>query len=360
MDIHALLTLLSVPGIGNKLAQNLIAKFGSPERALKAGRNELLRVSRIGTVVADAFSQANSSDADKQLEKAERTGAAIITLWDEGYPPLLKEIYDPPLILFLKGEILPGDQKAVAIVGTRRPSEYGKITCRNIAGGLAAKGVTIVSGMARGIDSLAHRAALEAGGRTIAVLGSGLDVIYPPENDKLMARIAEQGAVITEFSFGAKPDPQNFPIRNRIISGISLGTLIVEAAEKSGALITATLALDQNRETFAVPGNIYNQPSRGVNRLIKEGKAALVTSENDIFSALGSKLNIQAETTVDVEPKLSGKLIELYRLIGVEPVHIDDLAAKSGKGASETLILLLELEMDNFIKQLPGKKFVRY
>ncbi len=351
---------MSITGVGPLRARNLIGRFGSPEAVLDASRSELLKVDSIGETTADSILQADKSAADKQLEKAEKIGASIITLWDKNYPPQLKEIYDPPIALFIKGDILEDDQQSVAIVGTRRPSNYGRVACRKIAGGLAARGITVVSGMARGIDSIAHRAALEAGGRTIAVLGSGLDVVYPPENDKLMAKIISQGAVISEFLFGTKPDPQNFPTRNRIISGMTLGTLVVDAAEKSGALITAAYAIDQNREAFAVPGNIDNPSSGGVNKLIKSGHAALITSEEDIINILKHKLKLKDVDHAEPEPELTGELLELYRLISHEPLYIDEIAKKMNRNMPETLTLLLQLEMSNYIRQIPGKKFVRY
>ena len=360
MNIRALLIISNIPNIGPVRARTLISHFGSPEAVLSANMNEIAAIANIGPKIAEAFKQIDPDFADTQLEEAEKAGAQCLTFWDDDYPRYLKEIYDPPLVLFLQGSAECFQQSCLAVVGTRKPSEYGRASTKNIVAGLARQELTIVSGLARGIDSLAHNAALEAGGYTAAVLGSGLDIDYPRENKKLREKIAERGAVISEFPFGTIPDGRNFPRRNRIISGLSLGTLVTEAGEKSGALITAAYAVDQNREAFALPGDVRRPQSAGCNRLIKTGRAALITSEMDILQALQIQLSLELEAPEpDKAPSLSGDQLKIYQAVGSDSIYIDDLAQAVQMNPSEVLTLLLEMEMNGLINQIAGKRFVR-
>lgn len=295
-----------------------------------------------------------------------------ITISDSEYPKNLKNIYDPPLLLYVNGELLPQDETAVALVGSRRASHYGLETCERLAYELAIRGVTIVSGMARGIDSAAHRGALKARGRTIAVLGSGHNDIYPPENEKLYEEITKSGAVVSEFENDAPPLPRNFPKRNRIISGLSLGVVVVEAAKNSGALITANLAAEQGRDVFAIPGKISSQTSSGTNELIKDG-ARLVQSAEDILEELSiheikpisgenkEKMDegIKKKTKAYIYNSLTDDERKIYKILSDEPVYIDEVLDKAGLDPQMASKVLLNLELKSLIKELPGKLFVR-
>ncbi len=278
-------------------------------------------------------------------------------------PPLLKKIYDPPPFLYCRGGFTAGDAAAVAVVGTRNPTPYGLRVAEKFATELAERRITVVSGLARGIDTVAHHAALRAGGRTIAVIGSGLDIIYPAENIPLASRIARQGAVSSEFAMGAKPDAVNFPQRNRIISGVSLGTLVVETGTEGGAMITARAALDQNREVFAIPSPVDAPSPSGTNALIREGRAQLTESIDDILAELSSPLKglIDCAATRPVQPPPPLTLFEqrLYDQLAADPLHIDLLSEHTGFSTAESLVHLLSLEFKGVVRQLPGKFFVR-
>jgi DNA processing protein len=360
-DILSYLALYSVPEVGTQRIVSLVRRFGSAREALDASLGELTKVEDIGDKVARNIKyQVNWKLAQEQLSLAERKKFKISTFFDEEYPKSLKNIYDPPPLIFFKGEIRPEDQKAIAVVGSRKASSYGRMVTESLVGELASRGITIVSGLARGIDSISHQAALKAGGRTIAVLGSGLDIIYPPENRKLADGIAENGAVISEFFLGTKPEATNFPQRNRVISGLCLGIVIVEAGPKSGALLTARHALEQNREVFAVPGDIRSQGSKGTNELIKQG-AKLVSSVEDILVELNELTNASAkkERIERVEQDLPKEEKEIFKLLFVEPCHIDKISKELGLRSSEALSFLLSLELKGLVKQLPGKVFAR-
>lgn len=286
-----------------------------------------------------------------------------LRLTDEGYPTNLKYIYDPPPALYIKGNIIPQDNIAIAIVGSRQASYYGLKNAQELAFELAAKGITIISGLARGVDSAAHRGALKAGGRTIAVLGSGLNMIYPVENKGLAEEISQNGAVISEFSQDTPPHRQNFPRRNRIISGLSLGVLVVEAAKRSGALITVGFALEQGREVFALPGKIDSFTSQGTHDLIKQG-AKLVESTEDIIEELEPLRSCQinqtrSESKTKIEPNLPEEEKQVYSCLSCEPLHIDELAQKVNLSYGRLLTCLLKLEYKKLVKELPGKAFVR-
>ena len=304
------------------------------------------------------------SDYKKDYEYITSFGGKILSYGSEFYPSQLVNIYDPPILLYIAGEITEEDKRSIGIVGTRTPTPYGTRSAADIAAGLANEKFTVVSGLARGIDTTSHRATLEAGGRTIAVLGSGFRNIYPQENKKLVKEIVNgNGAVITEYPPDTKPDAINFPARNRIISGLSLGVLVVEAAEKGGALHTAAFANDQGKAVFAIPGNINSVKSGGTNRLIQNGEAKLVIDVFDILDELNIKPQkaplFEEEKDIVVPEDLSIFEEKLYSAIEFQPLHIDEIANLTGLNVSECLTTLLTLELKGYVRQLPGKNFVR-
>jgi len=356
--------LLSVEGIGPAKIRSLLAKFRTTNKILSADYNSLLTVERISKQLAGRVIKANrirdeiELKVEKELSKLEKMNAQIITVWDAEYPKILKNIYDPPLMLYIKGELTENDKYSIAIVGTRHPTNYGKIQTEKIAADFAKQGITTVSGMARGIDSIAHIASLKNGGRTIAVVGSGLDIIYPPENKKLFEQISENGAVISEFPPGTKPDAPNFPRRNRLISGLSLGTIVIETGIAGGALQTAAFALDQGRDVFALPGNVGVKQSDGTNLLIQKGEAELIRNAEDVLTELELKLKpVIGKNTP--KPQLDLNLFEenILKNLKSEPMHIDKIAEKTKLSTSDCLVHLLSLEFKGLIKQLPGKMF---
>lgn len=363
IDKEQLLNLSAIPGIGATRIRALIAHFKSTENIFTASIKQLTAVEGIEAKTAKSIKDYSDFDYGKQqATNAAQAGIEIIDFWDERYSENLKRIYDPPAFLFVKGALAKQDKYAIAIVGTRLPSSYGKVIAEKFAKDLAQKGLAIVSGLARGIDTISHWAAIQSGGRTIAVLGSGLDKIYPGENKKLTEKIIEQGALISEFPMGTEPDAVNFPRRNRIISGLALGTIVVEAGLKSGALLTANYALEQNREIFAVPGNINSPKSIGTNQIIKDG-AKLITDVNDVLVELEPQLKHFLKQDEARSKELPEDLSELEKLLlnklSNEPIHIDKLANVIGKSTAETLSALLPLEFKDLVKQLPGKMFVR-
>jgi len=297
-SVEELLALSFLPGLGPVRIRNLVSRFPTPAALRQAGRGELAR--------CDGFTERLASDtlsflagrawtdahrrAERQLSSLRTVGGSIVSYWDAAYPDPLRTIYDPPPFLFLRGEWTRSDAASIAIVGTRTPSDYGVRAAERFAEGCARLGIAIISGLARGIDTAAHRAALRAGGRTIAVIGSGIDVCYPPENQNLLEQIARQGAVLSEYAMGTRPIASNFPRRNRIISGLSLGTLVVETALVGGAMITARMALEQNREVFAVPTTIDGTRAQGCNTLIREGRAKLVETLTDVLEELAARM----------------------------------------------------------------------
>ncbi|MFH1007572.1 MAG: DNA-processing protein DprA [Candidatus Latescibacterota bacterium] len=363
-DWTAWLTLLMVPGIGPARYKALLERFGSPEEALGASLEALCQIPRMDSKTADAVRKyRDMPEIHRQLAAIDHHGVRVFALLDPGYPQLLREIPDPPPLLFVQGDFHPSDVRSVAIVGTRRASSYGKTMAEEIAGGLAQRGIPIVSGMARGIDSMAHRTALSRGGRTLAVLGCGVDVTYPPENRALKEDISNCGAVISEFPMGAAPEGPNFPRRNRIISGLSVGTIVIEAGEKSGALFTANYALEQNREVFAVPGTANAFNSRGANSLIKRG-AHLVETVEDVLEELEGPLGGWTSSARAVPPAPLPSSMPpgekaVMELLGVQPMHIDALSQAAHLPTSQLLTLLLSLELQGLVRQLPGKCFVR-
>ncbi len=321
---------------------------------------DLVHVEGISRRLATAIAHHDGGTfADDQLRRANRSGARLVTIWDREYPELLKKIYDPPAFLYVRGRLDKEDRRAIALVGTRHPSPYGTRTAESLTRELADLGVVIVSGLARGIDTIVHAVTIKSKGRTIAVIGSGVDVIYPPENRALFHQIVETGAVVSEFPMGAKPDAPNFPKRNRIISGMSLGSVVIESGEDGGAMITASTALDQNREVFAVPGPIGEKKSLGPNVLIRDGRAKLIVGVPDIIAELGGQLGLEKESGSPAQRSVSLTLFEemIFSHLSSEPVHIDTLADLCQTTTSDALVSLLSLEFKGLVRQFPGKYF---
>lgn len=369
------LALTHIEGLGTRGAYRLVEHFGSPQAVYQASLTALEGSGLPARVARAIFAKAGLAEAEKDIAASAAAGCRILTFGHEDYPPLLKQIPDPPLALYVRGDSSLLSQHAVAIVGTRRPSAYGSSVAHRLAGDLAGRQIVIVSGLARGIDSAAHRGALEAKGKTVAVLGSGIDVLYPKENKQLADKIMESGAVISEFPMGTAPVPENFPIRNRIISGLSLGTVIVEAAEYSGSLITARLAAEQNREVYAVPGNITSAQSFGPNLLIKQG-AKLVDRWTDVVEEFPTSVRVQLSGGADAsqavtpdtppdtaplfQPSLQGDQKTVYDALRVDQaLFVDSISGAVGLPQPRILTALLELEMNGLVKQLPGKNFLR-
>ena len=365
-DLANLRLLLSVEGIGPGKIRNLLKQFRSLESILSTDYKTLTSVEGISTNLAKRIIQSKATKEDirskveEEIGKLSKLGARIVTVWDSQYPSILKKIYDPPLMLYIIGEFTEQDNYAISVVGTRAPTNYGTVQCERIAEDLARQNITIVSGLARGIDSIAHRTALKTGSRTIAVIGSGLDVIYPPENKKLFNEIAEKGVIISEYPPGTKPDAQNFPRRNRIISGLSLGCVVVETALSGGAMQTAAFALDQNREVFAIPGNLGVRQSEGTNMLIQKGEAKLVSNAEDILVELELKLIPVIGKNIP-KPTVELNLFEekILNSLDGEPLQIDTISSLTQLSTSECLVHLLSLEFKGLVKQLPGKIFSR-
>jgi DNA processing protein len=361
------IALKSIAGIGNITFPALVDKFGSLPAVFAASISHLRKTPGISKETAIAITGFKDWDKIKHdLELLDKNEINIITYQDELYPVKLMNIYDRPAFLYVRGN-LNKDDINIAVVGSRQASTYGKYTTERISRELALKGLTIVSGMARGLDSAAHRGALTAHGRTIAVLGSGLDVIYPPENKKLFADIIQNGAVISEFPLGTPPRSANFPARNRIISGMSYGVVIVEAGEKSGSLITARLALEQGREVFAVPGSIDTAGSRGTNKLIKQG-AKLIENVDDILEEILPQLeNIkslklssasnQQKNAVKKNEKINVIEKQIIDFISVEQIHVDELISSTGLSSADILSAMTTLELKGIVQQHPGKFF---
>ena len=357
--------LLSIEGIGPYKVFSLLNHFHSFENIFEADLFSLQKVDGISKNLSHRLLKAKSrlqeisAKIEEELNNLSKINAKIITYWDNDYPDILKKIYYPPLLLYTLGNFSENDKYSLAVVGTRQPTNYGKIQTEKIVKELCEKNITIVSGLARGIDSIAHRTALNCNSRTIAVIGSGLDIIYPPENYKLFHEIAEKGVIISEYELGTKPDAQNFPRRNRIISGLSLGTLVVETKLNGGAMQTAAYAIDQNREVFAIPGNINVKQSEGPNTLIQRGEAKLITSAEDILLELKLKLKPEVGKNIP-KPSVDLTLFEekLLQVLGTEAKHIDEIATLTSMSTSDCLVNLLTLEFKGLIKQLPGKMFM--
>lgn len=351
------IALSDVPDIGPVTAKKLLAIYKKPEVVFKALYKELANIRGIGPAKAKNIKGYSGwGKIDAQLKKLDATGIKVVTFSNKDYPETLKNIEDAPIALYIKGTIQKEDRYAVAVVGSRKYSSYGKLAAEKLSSGLSSMGFTIVSGMARGIDTLAHTAAINSGGRSIAVLGSGIDVPYPPENRGLMEKLADSGCVISEFPPGTLPERENFPKRNRIISGLSLGVLVVEAAADSGSLITASCALEQGKEVFAVPGNINSVNSNGTNELIKKG-AKLVQSTEDVIEELAPILKGYIRTRERANIELPVEEKRLCDIMTAEPKHVDMLSRESTMPAQKVLGILLSLELKGIVKQAEGKKF---
>jgi len=345
-----------VRGIGPARLRMLIDAFGDVERAWHAPADALYRVGLDRRSLENLLETRARVDLDREVRRVAAVGAHILTWEDEGYPKLLAEIPDPPPVLYVRGELKPEDAWAVAVVGTRRASTYGREVTRRLVSVLAQSGVTIVSGLARGVDAVAHQTALEAGGRTIAVLGCGIDLVYPPEHRELARRIAAQGALVSEYPLGTQPEPGNFPPRNRIISGLSLGVVITEAGRDSGALITADYAAEQGRDVFAVPGSILSAGCAGTNRLIQDG-AKPVLDAADILQELNLTMVAEQKEARQVLPTTETEALILAHL-SAEPVHVDDLTRAVGLPVAQVTSTLALMELKGMVRQVGGMKYV--
>jgi len=368
------LALSLTPGLGPTRARKLVEHFGSPEAVVRASLTEL-EAATIQAVSAQSIATGKSGElAREELARAAAAGITVLSASDPLYPRRLKEIYDPPIILYVRGDAEQLNKPGIAMVGTRHPTPYGSGMAERLACDLAAQGLVIISGMARGVDTASHRGAISAKGKTVAVFGTGVDVIYPKENSRLSEQILSfGGALISEFPLGTFAAPQNFPIRNRILSGMSCGVLVVEAAEYSGTRITARLALEQNRDVFAVPGNVTNKNSWGPNTLIKQG-AKLVATWEDVWEDLPTevRLALTPPSTAESQSESSASLFPddglppherriLSLLKADEATHIDELVEKleSELSSSEIFAALFELELNGKVRQMPGKNFVK-
>ncbi len=370
------LALRLVPGLGVRKAGQLLDDYRTPRDVFRASRSELEGAGIAGSVAQSIASGCSFEEAAVMQQNMLDVGAVLITRSDENYPPRLNEIFDPPIVLFCRGKVELLSELMIGVVGTRRPTTYGTTVAGRIAADLARSGLVVSSGMARGIDTAAHQGALDAGGDTVAVFGCGVDVTYPAENRKLAAQIAEKGLLVSEFPMGTPAYPQNFPVRNRIISGMSLGILVVEGAQYSGSSITARLALDQGRDVFAVPGNVTSKVSWGPNLLIKQG-AKLVQDYNDVLVELSPEARrrlvekcrarmgepaqetpVQGELLLGPSNEIARELLNLLRVD--EATHLDAMLEKMERcSPSELIAVLFELEMLGLVKQLPGKNFVK-
>lgn len=376
------LRLAMTPGVGSLLFHRLIERFGSPSAVLAAAGSELHAVEGVGSsVVGELRSGSSDTDVDAQLGLCGKHGIRVLTGASADYPPLLREIPDPPPVLFLKGDLTPADTTSVAIVGSRHATSYGRGQAERLGRALAQTGYTVISGLARGVDAAAHRGALAAGGRTLAVLGNGLSRIYPPEHAELAIEVVQNGALLTESLPGEGPLKTSFPKRNRLISGMSLGVIVVEAAERSGALITARHATEQNREVFAVPGRVDNRMARGCHQLIRDG-ARLVQSIDDVLEEIESIATLASHTvrsavtrgapTANSEPttyrpvaekpavrKLDATERQVYDAVETEATHVDEVIRRSGLAAHVVLATMTTLEVRRLVRRLDGSRWMR-
>jgi len=357
---EAFVALNMIRDLGPVRVRQLLERFGDSTNILRASRAELQQVHGIGPEISDSIvNWEKSVDLPGELKRIEQSGCHIVIQSDENYPPLLKQIYDPPTVLYVMGKLTAADKNAIAIVGSRMTTHYGIEVARKLAFQLAYTGVTVVSGGARGIDTAAHQGALNAKGRTIAVLGTGINLVFPAENAELFQRIAAEGALVTQFPFNRPADKQSFPIRNRLVAGMTFGTVVVEANLTSGALITAGMAVDFGRQVFAVPGRIDSPRSKGCHDLIKKG-AKLCEGVEDILSEF--EYMFPAAKMAAAQPPamtLSETERAVYDLLDNEEKTIDEMIRRSGLAPSAVSVALLGLEMKRVIRQLPGKMFVR-
>jgi DNA processing protein len=345
-----------VKGIGPVRFRALLQHFGDPQSAWEAPATEL-RAAGLNNKIVDSMLQVRASvDLQEIWEQLTKEEITLLTWLDEAYPRRLKEIDQPPPVLYVRGQITPADDWAVAMVGTRRITPYGRRVTEEVAAYLAAQGITVVSGLARGIDSAAHQAALKAGGRSIAVMGCGLDQVYPPENRRLAHEMLEQGALISDYPLGTRPEAVNFPPRNRIISGISLATVVVEAGRKSGALITAEFAAEQGREVFAVPNQLYAPEGQGTNYLIQQGAHPLLRPE-DLIEVLELELIAQHQTARTVLPADATEAA-LFAVLGQQPLHIDEIGRQSSLPIEQVSAALALMELKGLVRQVGGMQYV--
>lgn len=356
-DLRYFIGFNRVSGIGPAKLQRLIDFFGDLGSAWKAGPFDLVRAGLDKRALENFLKARQEMDLDAETDRAQRACDLILTWDDEAYPRRLKEIPQPPPVLYVKGTLDPADDWSLAVVGTRNASAYGKETTRALVTELAHNKMTIVSGLARGIDAAAHVSALDAGGRTIAVMGSGIDIVYPPEHTKLAAMIAEHGAVISDYPVGMKPAADNFPARNRIISGLSLGVLIVEGDQVSGAMITCDFALEQDREVFAVPGNIFRRESRGPNKLIRESRAKLITSVADILEELNLTMIAEKQAARTIVPSNETEAV-LLKYLSADPTHVDEIRQQSGLPIAAVTSTLALMELKGMVMQMGGMNYV--
>lgn len=358
-DAEAYIALNMVPKIGPIRVRRLLDAFGSPAAVLSAPLARLQAVPGVGPEAAKSVREWESRvDLPGELELVRDFGAKVLTPASPDYPALLREIHDPPTVLYILGDILDRDRHAIGVIGTRKPSHYASDCAKKLSYQLAYAGVTVVSGLARGIDTAAHQAALAAKGRTIGVLGSGLLEFYPPENKALAEKIASSGAVVTEFSMRVKADRQTFPMRNRIISGCSFGVLVVEAGSNSGALISANQAGEQGRSIYAVPGRIDNPNAIGSNRLIQQG-AKLVASAEDILDDMGILFAEKPALVAARGPDLAGEELAVHTALGDGEAHIDTVVERSGLPSHTVSSTLFALELKKLVRRLPGSRFVK-
>ena len=347
-----------IPGIGRVRYQSLLSGFGSLAAAWTAGPGDMRAAGVDPRAARLIVAERSAIDPDDEMAQIEKAGVQAVTWPDPLYPAALKEIDDPPPVIYVRGDISAAHDFAVAVVGTRRPTPYGRQVAEEMSYQLAANRICVVSGLARGVDAIAHRAALQAGGKTVAVMACGLDTVYPPEHAKLAREIAENGAVLSEQPLGTQPRGDYFPRRNRILSGLSLGVLVVEGDVKSGAMITAKMALEQDREVFAVPGSIFSPQSRGTNDLIQNSGAKLVMSVGDIMEELNLTAAPQQMELKEALPATDTEA-DLLRHITKEPGHIDEVCRKSGLPASTVSSLLAMMELKGLIREVGGKAYVK-
>ena len=363
------LALTLTPGVAARFSARLLKRFGSPNAVFGARLAELEACELPSAVAQSIVKKESFKRAEKELAKVRNIPNCRLINWTEPeYPQTLLQIYDPPVLLYVRGDAQILNLPAIGIVGTRKPTLYGTQMAERLGRELAARGLVIVSGMARGIDAIGHQGAMAANGRAIGILGTGIDVCYPKENKKLYEKVLERGAILSEFPAGTHPAPENFPVRNRIVAGMPLGAVIVEGAQYSGSLITARLAMEFGREVFAVPGNVTQPVSFAPNQLIKQG-AKLVTCAEDVIEELPTPVRAAlvqaeqpeaAERNLLVAASLSGAAKKIYELLSSdEPRHIDDIVERSGLNSSEVLATLFELEMKGIVRQMPGKLFAK-
>lgn len=357
-DLRFWVALNRIPGIGRVRYQALQAKFGSLADAWKASRGDLKAAGLEDRIVRTIIDERGNIDPDAELERLHKANVTPLTWNDPAYPRRLKETDDPPPVLYVKGELKDTDEFAVAVVGTRRPTPYGRQVAEEMSQKLTTHGITVISGLARGVDAIAHRTALESGGRTIGVLACGLDVVYPPEHKKLATQITERGALVSDYPLGTQPRGDYFPRRNRILAGMSLGVLVVEGDLKSGALITARIAVEQNREVFAVPGSIFSPQSRGTNTIIGRGEAKLIQNVEDILEELNLTTIPHQIQMQELVPATDTEASILQHL-SLEPVHVDEVCRQCGLPVSTVSSLLAMMELKGLVRQMAPMAYVK-